>query len=174
VCDFGIARRPRARGLPPSDDGFTTGAGLVLGTLDYMAPEQARGADDVDARADVWALGLVLYEMLAGRLPHADAPTPAQARASRYAGPPPALAVPGLSRAAQRQLDTIFARALAPDPAARFATARELADAIDAVREAAAAPRPWPAWLPDTPRARRLAGASAPDSARSRSRASSP
>ena len=161
VCDFGIARRPRARGLPPSDDGFTTGAGLVLGTLDYMAPEQARGADDVDARADVWALGLVLHEMLAGRLPHADAPTPAQARASRYAGPPPSLAVPGLSRAAQRQLDTIFARALAPDPAARFATARELADAIDAVREAAAAPRPWPAWLPDTPRARRLAGASA-------------
>ena len=61
LLDFGIARYPRSQAL--------TGTGAILGTVGYMAPEQASGARDVDARADVFALGCVLYECLTGRPP---------------------------------------------------------------------------------------------------------
>ena len=61
VLDFGIARRLGAQ------DGAPTGTGIAIGTVGYMAPEQARGAGSVDARADVFALGCVLYECVAGR-----------------------------------------------------------------------------------------------------------
>jgi serine/threonine protein kinase len=63
VLDFGIAK------LRPADAGLTTGTGTTFGTAHYMSPEQARGAADIDQRADVWSLGVVLYELLAGRRP---------------------------------------------------------------------------------------------------------
>jgi eukaryotic-like serine/threonine-protein kinase len=63
VLDFGIAK------LRPADAGLTTGTGTTFGTAYYMSPEQARGAGDIDQRADVWSLGVVLYELLAGRRP---------------------------------------------------------------------------------------------------------
>jgi serine/threonine-protein kinase len=63
VLDFGIAK------LRPADAGLTTGTGTTFGTAHYMSPEQARGASDIDQRADVWSLGVVLYELLAGRRP---------------------------------------------------------------------------------------------------------
>ncbi len=152
VADFGIARLARPGGAPEPDagGGYRTGVGDVLGTAAYMAPEQAHGDPDVDARADVWALGLVLHEMLAGRLPHADAPTPSLARERRFAGPPPAPALAGSPRAAQRLLNALFARALVPDPAARFANAGELAAAVAGVQAALVARRtlgwPWARW----------------------------
>ena len=63
VLDFGIAK------LRPADAGLTTGTGTTFGTAYYMSPEQARGAGNIDQRADVWSLGVVLYELLAGRRP---------------------------------------------------------------------------------------------------------
>jgi serine/threonine protein kinase len=67
VLDFGIARLDRV------DDHRLTQAGTVLGSPDYMAPEQARGLDDIDHRADLWAFCVVLYECLTGRVPFEDA-----------------------------------------------------------------------------------------------------
>ena len=63
VLDFGIAK------LKSLEVGTATGTGEMFGTAHYMSPEQARGAGEVDARADVWSLGVVLYEFLSGRKP---------------------------------------------------------------------------------------------------------
>src|SRR2546428_586887 len=63
VADFGIAR-------PWNETGGLTATGLVVGTPGYMSPEQAAGERSLDARSDVYALGWVLYEMLAGELPY--------------------------------------------------------------------------------------------------------
>ena len=63
LIDFGIAK---ARRLDPQQKNLTV-AGVVMGTAEYMAPEQARSADKVDARADLYAVGVMLYEMIAGR-----------------------------------------------------------------------------------------------------------
>ncbi len=79
VIDWGLAKRIGSEDLPlggahaggPLDTDGRTIAGAVLGTPAYMAPEQARG-DEVDARADVYALGAMLYELLSGRLPYGD------------------------------------------------------------------------------------------------------
>jgi formylglycine-generating enzyme required for sulfatase activity len=64
IMDFGVAKEIGARGV--------TATGTILGTVDYMAPEQHTDAKNVDERADVYALGMTLYEMLAGRLPWGD------------------------------------------------------------------------------------------------------
>ena len=70
VLDFGLAKLA-AGGLPADDATRTlvqTDAGVVMGTFTYMAPEQARGLQ-LDARADIWALGVILYELVSGRVP---------------------------------------------------------------------------------------------------------
>lgn len=67
IADFGIARSV--------DAGTATRTGAIAGTLQYMAPEQARG-EKADRRADIYAFGLVAYEMLTGRLPHESDTTP--------------------------------------------------------------------------------------------------
>ena len=70
VIDFGIAK---AAGAKLSDETVRTGAGAILGTPEYMAPEQAAGDADIDTRADVYALGVLLYELLTGTTPHGRA-----------------------------------------------------------------------------------------------------
>jgi len=122
VADFGIAR---ALG---SGDERLTETGLTLGTPAYMSPEQAAADKGVDARTDIYSLGIVLYEMLAGEPPF-TAPTAQAMIARRMLESPRPLrdvreTVPeGVAGAA--------ARALAKSPADRFATAAEFARALD-------------------------------------------
>ncbi|MBL8621081.1 MAG: serine/threonine protein kinase [Myxococcales bacterium] len=104
--------------------GGETVAGEVLGTPAYMPPEQANGLA-VDARADVYAIGAMLYHLLTGRAPY-QADSTAELLSAVFAGPPPPLTT--LAPEAARELVAIVERAMARDPAARYATARELAE----------------------------------------------
>ena len=133
VVDWGLAR-DRKRDLPEPEEGeyvasggsgsCSTVSGKVVGTPAYMSPEQARG-ELVDERADVYAIGAVLYELLAGCPAHSD--TTPQATLDRVlAGPPRPLhavvpAVPG-------ELGTIVAKAMARNPEDRYSHATELAE----------------------------------------------
>lgn len=72
ILDFGIAKLVERQDSDPAQGSVHTELGVVMGTVDYMSPEQARGLP-VDERTDIWSLGVVLYEMLARRLPFAGA-----------------------------------------------------------------------------------------------------
>ena len=118
VTDFGIAKAN-------SSQSDLTSTGVIVGTARYLAPEQVRG-DPVDGRADVYAVGLLLYEMLTGRLPfHGDTDmSTALARLSTAPDPlPPGVPAP---------VAAIVERCLAVDPERRYATAGDLAAALDA------------------------------------------
>ena len=121
VADFGIARALHAAGEE------ATGPGMMLGTPGYMSPEQATGAKDVDGRADLFALGCVLYEMIVGEPPRFWL-DPETVRKGRIAD------VPASARARldslPRGLEAALARALAGAPQDRFATAAEFAEAL--------------------------------------------
>ncbi|MFN7979330.1 MAG: protein kinase [Vicinamibacterales bacterium] len=122
VLDFGLAKF-----LTPStaDHAQTLGLtmpGMVLGTLHYMAPEQLRGGE-VDHRADLFSLGVVLYEMLAGRPPFAGA-SMAESAERILTQEPEALA--RFNYAVPNDVETLVRKALAKDPAYRYQSAREL------------------------------------------------
>ena len=68
ILDFGLVKRVETENVAAGSNQFLTKAGMIVGTASYMSPEQARGLD-VDGRTDVWSLGVVLYEMLTGKLP---------------------------------------------------------------------------------------------------------
>jgi hypothetical protein len=141
VADFGIAQA-----LDLAGGEKLTETGLSLGTPVYMSPEQA-AAGRVDARADIYSLACVLYEMLAGTPPFTGA-TPRAIMARHALDPVPPLRttrpeVPG-------QLDTVLHRALAKVPADRFGTAEEFAQALQEARSHrprfhrwARRPAPW-------------------------------
>jgi eukaryotic-like serine/threonine-protein kinase len=132
VADFGIARA-----LAGSEDHLTE-TGMSLGTPAYMSPEQASGDKAVDARTDVYSLGCVLYEMLAGEPPYTG-PTAQVIIMKRFTEPVPSVrtARPHVPEA----LDQVIQQALAPIPADRFATSREFARALQpSVTTATAAP----------------------------------
>jgi predicted Ser/Thr protein kinase len=122
IIDFGIARTAR--------DPRVTTTGRVIGTPAYMAPEQARGDRAVDARADVFALGAVLHEALAGAPPFGGRSDGA-IRAKVVLAAPPALA--GLCPEAPPALLALVAAMLAKDPAARPADAAAVAAALAAI-----------------------------------------
>ena len=133
ISDFGVARSLGATGI--------THTGAIVGTPDYLAPEQARGGT-VDARADLYALGLILYEMLAGEPAFAGA-TAAESLARRMvSGPPP---IESRRAALPRWVARLVARMLRPTPAHRLRDAEAVIQAIDARQVPAALPRAaWP------------------------------
>ena len=128
VADFGIALAlDRAGGERLTQTGFS------LGTPVYMSPEQACADPHLDGRTDIYSLGCVLYEMLAGEPPYTGT-TPQAIVAKRLSQPPPPLRI---VREVPEALDQAIQTALARNPADRFMTARDFARAIT---EGAAAP----------------------------------
>ncbi len=123
ILDFGVARLADA---DTGDEGQRTRAGQLVGTLPYMSPEQVGGdPDEIDARTDVWALGVILFELLAGRLPFepGERTVPQIAIAIRDE------AAPRLGRIVPRlagDLDAITSMALAKDRGRRYQSALEL------------------------------------------------
>ncbi len=123
VMDFGLARA--------TDLSRLTKTGTALGTAAYMSPEQANG-QSVDAQADVWALGVVLYQMLSGRLPFASDQLAGIFYAIMHKEPEP---VTGYRPDAPPDLERIIDRALAKDIGQRYRTADELLSDLEAVRD---------------------------------------
>ena len=119
VADFGVARAVR----DATATGTQTALGVAVGTPAYMAPEQVAADPNVDHRVDIYALGVVGYEMLAGRLPFI-ADSPHQLLAAHITTPPEPLA--GLRPDAPKILVDAIMRCLAKNPAERFQTADEL------------------------------------------------
>jgi predicted Ser/Thr protein kinase len=109
LADFGLSRVAGGGATT-----FLTRTDVVLGTYEYMAPEQRRGDKDIDARADVFALGVILYEALTGQLPQGRFTLPSRLRSD----------VPA-------SLDAVVNKALATERNARFATAEALASALE-------------------------------------------
>ncbi len=122
LADFGVATAVAAKGGEA-----LTATGLAVGTPAYMSPEQSAGVHDVEARSDVYALGCVAYEMLAGSPPF-EGPTPQAVQARKMSGEVQSLRVvrDTVPPAAER----VIRKALAPTPADRYATAGELAAAL--------------------------------------------
>ncbi len=120
VTDFGIAH---LAGNPETSFGLTV-AGAAMGTVNYMAPEQRTDARQVDARADLYALGVVLYEMLTGQIPLGAFEPPSR-----------------VNPEADPRLDAVVVRALKPNPKDRFAGAQEMASALSPLA-GASVPRP--------------------------------
>lgn len=123
LADFGVARAVTAAGTEP-----LTETGLAVGTPHYMSPEQGAGDEGVDGRADIYALGCVLYEMLAGEPPFGGR-TPQAILARHRQDDPPSIRVvrPTVPVGIQEAIE----RALAKVPADRFASAAEFARALD-------------------------------------------
>lgn len=139
LTDFGIARTMQSGGM--------TKTGEIVGTLDYLSPEQAMGKE-VDGRSDIYALGLLLYEMLQGKRPFTGE-TAEEILAQRTLASPRDLNK--IAEKANPAVRRIVERCLAVDPAERYQTADELADDL----RAGGAARRW------TPRNTRMAGIAA-------------
>ena len=127
VLDFGLAKLTGPEGSSPDAEAPTramvnTGAGTVMGTANYMSPEQAKGVG-VDARTDLWSLGAVLYEMIAAHVPFAgETPTETLSLILQKEPPP-------LTRFAQdvpAELERIVTKALTKDREERYQTAKDL------------------------------------------------
>src|SRR5882724_4502507 len=128
VADFGIAAAIDAAG-----GGKLTRTGIVLGTPAYMSPEQGAGDRALDGRSDVYSLGCVLYEMLAGEPPFTG-PTSQAIIAKRFTDPVPSAR--RLRETVPLPMDQAIAKALARAPADRFATTHQFAEALRASAEA--------------------------------------
>jgi len=147
ILDFGIAKLT-AQGDEATLPGVptATGTGTVIGTAAYMSPEQVRG-EPVDARSDIFSLGVVLHEMLSGAPPF-NRDTAAETMAAILKADPPDLDAPGIPPATAR----VIARCLEKDREARFQSARDLAFGLEvmsgttAVKPAAPVPAPRRVW----------------------------
>jgi serine/threonine-protein kinase len=137
VADFGIARALAAD--EPRDERLTE-TGMALGTPHYMSPEQGAGERTIDARSDLYSLGAVLYEMLAGEPPFTG-PSHQAIFAKRLTGPAPLVST---LREVPPSIDRAVARALARAPGDRYATTADFASALETGAPAEKRPRRWP------------------------------
>jgi len=141
VLDFGLAKRISGEELAEATTqslASLTQAGALIGTVPYMAPEQLRG-QPADARSDVWALGVMLYEMVAGARPFQGQTSFELSSAILNQVPPP------LSPAVPTQLGAVIERCLAKEPGQRYQQGSEVRAALEAVQSGAAIPA-WPTW----------------------------
>ena len=135
VIDFGLAKS-KARAAAKAVGSDLTQAGSVVGTVDYMSPEQARG-DEVDTRTDIWSLGVVLYELVTGSRPFSGR-TDSHVIVSILDQDPPPIRP---SREVSPELAQLIERALAKDPAKRYSSADEmLSDLKKVQRQSASVP----------------------------------
>jgi hypothetical protein len=142
LLDFGLAKAERAKATSASKETVTktiTQEGAILGTLQYMAPEQLQGKG-ADARSDLFSFGCVLYEMLTGKQAFEGESAPSVIAAVLEREPAPLDVAPPLER--------VVRRALAKDPEQRFQTARDLKTALEWAMEpqAASAPKNRRRW----------------------------
>jgi serine/threonine-protein kinase len=135
VGDFGIARA-----ISEAGGDKLTESGLAIGTPAYMSPEQATGADRIDARSDIYSLGCVLYEMLVGDPPYM-ASTPQAILARKALEPVPSLRV--VRDTIPVSVEAAIRRALSRVPADRFATVQGFVGALSDERAAFETPAPW-------------------------------
>jgi eukaryotic-like serine/threonine-protein kinase len=167
VVDFGLAKHAVA-GLPSDLTEATrslvqTDAGVVMGTFSYMAPEQARG-QDVDARADIWALGVILYELVSGHPPFTGETRSDVLAAVLQREPSP---LDRIDPRVPHQLQRIVAKALRKDRAQRYQTVTDLRLDLEELRSelqvsssaASAAASISPAAFPTPPPVRRESSA---------------
>jgi eukaryotic-like serine/threonine-protein kinase len=153
VLDFGLAKLvPSSTARYGVTESLATEPGTLVGTADYMSPEQARG-QDVDARTDVWALGVVLYEMVAGRRPFVGA-TRADVQAAVLQGEPAPLT--RADAVVPHELQRIVDKALRKDPGRRYQVMKDLLLDLEAFRDGASPQerRSGASMTPDAPRRR--------------------
>jgi len=124
VLDFGIAKIQQPEGVRDHD---LTAPNLVIGTPQYMSPEQCSQTGPIDARSDVYSLGVIIYEMLAGRVPFTGE-SPTVIMMKQVQDPPPSIldARPDLPAS----VESLIEKALAKQPGDRFRTAGELSEAL--------------------------------------------
>lgn len=127
VMDFGIARA-----FAIGADQPLTGTGLLVGTPAYMSPEQVTGESDIDGRSDIYSLGCVLFEMLAGKPPFSG-PSAHAVMARRFASPTPSL--DQIESHTSPALQRVVSKAMSLAPESRYQTAREMIDDLDIARE---------------------------------------
>jgi serine/threonine protein kinase len=128
VTDFGVAKALSSARRSGEKGAGLTNTGMSLGTILYMAPEQAAGDPDIDGRADIYSLGITAYEMLAGTAPFAALGPRAMLTARLTLAPPP---LSKIRRDVPAGLERLIARCLAIDPADRPQTAAELVEALE-------------------------------------------
>ena len=128
VTDFGVAKALSSARRSGEKGARLTNTGMSLGTILYMAPEQAAGDPDIDGRADIYSLGITAYEMVAGSAPFANL-GPREMLTARLILPPPPLST--IRKDVPVGLERLIARCLAIDPADRPQTATALVEALE-------------------------------------------
>ncbi|MGD8540201.1 MAG: protein kinase, partial [Candidatus Aminicenantes bacterium] len=129
IMDFGIARTLKSRGL--------TGAGMMIGTPEYMSPEQAEGRA-VDESSDLYSLGVILYEMVTGQLPF-EGDTPLSVAIKHISGTPPDPKI--INPQISENLKNLLLKCLTKDPQKRYRNAEELLSDLKKIEEPEPEPR---------------------------------